>query len=174
MPHQLEVVDDDQPEAIFQLVVKAAGLRADLDALHIHERTGVAHASRTHGKMHACGHDGHITMLLGAAGALARRRERLRGTVYFIFQPAEENEGGGRVMVEEGFFSRRYVVDAYTEGRVEDVMMLPISIIYDQLHEVSEYAVEATGGRKQKESLGWMIRAMPGCALRSCLALASV
>jgi len=84
----------------------AVGLRADLDALHIHERTGVAHASRTHGKMHACGHDGHITMLLGAAGALARRRERLRGTVYFIFQPAEENEGGGRVMVEEGLFER--------------------------------------------------------------------
>ena len=84
----------------------AVGLRADLDALHIHERSGVAHASRHAGKMHACGHDGHITMLLGAAGALSRRRERLRGTVYFIFQPAEENEGGGRVMVEEGLFDR--------------------------------------------------------------------
>jgi glycerol-3-phosphate O-acyltransferase len=54
----------------------------------------------------------------------------------------------------------RYVVDAYTDGRVEDVTMLPISIIYDQLHEVSEYAAEAAGGRKQKESLGWMIRSM--------------
>ncbi len=83
----------------------AIGLRADLDALHIHEKTGVAHASRNAGKMHACGHDGHTTMLLGAASALARTK-RFDGTVYFIFQPAEENEGGGRVMVEEGLFDR--------------------------------------------------------------------
>ncbi len=83
----------------------AIGLRADLDALHIQERTGVSHASRHAGRMHACGHDGHTTMLLGAAAALARRKH-LGGTVYFIFQPAEENEGGGRVMVEEGLFDR--------------------------------------------------------------------
>jgi amidohydrolase len=83
----------------------AIGLRADLDALHVHERTGVAHASRNEGKMHACGHDGHTTMLLGAAAVLARKKH-LAGTVYFIFQPAEENEGGGRVMVEEGLFDR--------------------------------------------------------------------
>jgi amidohydrolase len=83
----------------------AIGLRADLDALHVQERTGVAHASRYEGRMHACGHDGHTTMLLGAAAALARRKH-LAGTVYFIFQPAEENEGGGRVMVEEGLFDR--------------------------------------------------------------------
>jgi amidohydrolase len=84
---------------------KAIGLRADLDALHIHERSGVPYASRNEGRMHACGHDGHTTMLLGAARAMARRK-RLDGTVYFIFQPAEENEGGGRVMVEEGLFER--------------------------------------------------------------------
>jgi hippurate hydrolase len=83
----------------------AIGLRADLDALHMHEKTGVAHTSRHEGRMHACGHDGHATMLLGAAAALARRRD-FAGTVYFIFQPAEENEGGGRVMVEEGLFDR--------------------------------------------------------------------
>ncbi|MEO5701813.1 MAG: M20 aminoacylase family protein [Casimicrobiaceae bacterium] len=85
--------------------VPAIGLRADLDALHIEERTGVAHVSQVQGKMHACGHDGHTTMLLGAAAAL-KRRQKLAGTVYFIFQPAEENEGGGRVMVEEGLFDR--------------------------------------------------------------------
>jgi hippurate hydrolase len=83
----------------------AIGLRADLDALHIHEKSGVAHASKVEGKMHACGHDGHTAMLLGAAAALAKKRD-FDGTVYFIFQPAEENEGGGRVMVEEGLFER--------------------------------------------------------------------
>jgi len=83
----------------------AIGLRADLDALHIQEKSGVAHASRHEGKMHACGHDGHTTMLLGAARAMAQRRN-FDGTVYFIFQPAEENEGGGRVMVQEGLFER--------------------------------------------------------------------
>ncbi len=84
---------------------RAIGLRADLDALHIHEKSGVPHASRHEGKMHACGHDGHTTMLLGAASALAQRRS-FDGTAYFIFQPAEENEGGGRVMVEQGLFDR--------------------------------------------------------------------
>ncbi len=83
----------------------AIGLRADLDALQITERSGVVHASLHPGRMHACGHDGHTAMLLGAAAALTRRRH-LHGTVYFIFQPAEENEGGGRVMVEEGLFDR--------------------------------------------------------------------
>jgi amidohydrolase len=83
----------------------AIGLRADLDALHVHERSGVPYASRHVGRMHACGHDGHTTMLLGAARAMTRRQS-LAGTVYFIFQPAEENEGGGRVMVEEGLFER--------------------------------------------------------------------
>jgi hippurate hydrolase len=83
----------------------AIGLRADLDALHIHEQTNVAHASQNPGRMHACGHDGHTAMLLGAAHAL-RERRNFDGTLYFIFQPAEENEGGGRVMVEEGIFDR--------------------------------------------------------------------
>ena len=83
----------------------AIGLRADLDALHILERSGVPYASRNEGRMHACGHDGHTTMLLGAARALTQRKN-FDGTVYFIFQPAEENEGGGRVMVEEGLFEK--------------------------------------------------------------------
>ena len=83
----------------------AIGLRADLDALHILEKSGVAHASKVTGKMHACGHDGHTSMLLGAAAALCRKKS-FDGTVYFIFQPAEENEGGGRVMVEEGLFDK--------------------------------------------------------------------
>jgi len=84
---------------------EAIGMRADLDALHIHEHSGVPHASTNHGRMHACGHDGHTTMLLAAARAMAQRRH-FDGIAYFIFQPAEENEGGGRVMVEEGLFDR--------------------------------------------------------------------
>jgi amidohydrolase len=87
---------------------RAIGLRADMDALPLPEMNGFPHRSRHEGRMHACGHDGHTAMLLGAAEALVALRDtsNFDGTVYFIFQPAEEHEGGGRVMVEEGLFDR--------------------------------------------------------------------
>ena len=84
---------------------RAIGLRADMDALPIQEETGLDHASQNSGVMHACGHDGHTTMLLGAAKYLAETRN-FDGTVYLVFQPAEEFEGGADAMVKDGLFSR--------------------------------------------------------------------
>jgi len=84
---------------------RTIGLRADMDALPIHEAGDLPYRSRNAGRMHACGHDGHTTMLLGAARYLAETR-RFDGTVHFIFQPAEEGLGGGLAMVEDGLFER--------------------------------------------------------------------
>ncbi|KWV93770.1 M20 aminoacylase family protein [Erythrobacter sp. AP23] len=81
------------------------GLRADLDALAIQEATGLPHQSRNDGVMHACGHDGHSVMLIAAARYLAERGT-FDGTVYFIFQPAEENEGGAQAMIDGGLFAQ--------------------------------------------------------------------
>jgi hippurate hydrolase len=84
---------------------RAIGLRADMDALPIQEANSFDYRSRHDGRMHACGHDGHTTSLLGAARYLAETR-RFDGTVHFIFQPAEEGIGGARAMIEDGLFAR--------------------------------------------------------------------
>jgi len=84
---------------------RTIGLRADMDALPMHEDSGVPHSSRNPGVFHGCGHDGHVAMLLGAAQHLARAR-RFDGSVNFIFQPAEEGLAGARAMVDDGLFER--------------------------------------------------------------------
>lgn len=91
---------------------RAIGLRADMDALPIEEKNGFSHKSQNPGCMHACGHDGHTTMLLGAAAYLAEARG-FDGVVHFIFQPAEEGLGGGEKMIEDGLFDRFPVDGVY-------------------------------------------------------------
>ncbi len=126
---------------------RAIGLRADMDALDVHETNTFAHASTHHGKMHACGHDGHTCMLLGAAKHLAETRN-FDGTVYFIFQPAEENEGGGRVMVEEGLFDKFPCSDVYGMHNIPGIPVGKFAIRSGPMmaaYDVFEVLIEGKG-----------------------------
>ena len=92
---------------------KSIALRADMDALFIEEKNSFAYASQHKGLMHACGHDGHMAMLLGAIDIISKNKELFDGTIYFIFQPAEEGLGGAKAMVEDGLFERFKIDKVY-------------------------------------------------------------
>ncbi len=124
---------------------RVIGLRADMDALPMTEETGAPHASTTPGAMHACGHDGHTAMLLGAAQYLAETRN-FDGTVAVIFQPAEEGGGGGREMVEDGMMDRFGIQEVYGMHNMPGIPLGDFAIRPGPLMAASDvFTIHVTG-----------------------------
>ena len=135
---------------------RAIGLRADMDALPIHETSSHDYASRTAGVMHACGHDGHMTMLLGAAAAIAEEAE-FDGTVLFIFQPNEEHGLGARAMIAEGLLERFPVEEIYAIHNLPGAPVGQVSTRTGQIcssESLFEILIEGQGGHASMPQVG--------------------
>lgn len=127
---------------------RSIALRADMDALPIEEENEFEHRSQNSGRMHACGHDGHTAMLLGAAKYLSLNRS-FDGTVYFVFQPAEEKDGGARVMIEEGLFEQFPAEEVYGVHNYPGMSVGNFGLCAGPLMaaiDVFEFAVTSAGG----------------------------
>lgn len=135
---------------------RAIGLRADMDALPIHETSSHDYVSQTAGVMHACGHDGHMTMLLGAAAALAEEAE-FDGTVLFIFQPNEEHGLGAQAMIAEGLLERFPVEEIYAIHNLPGAPVGQVSTRPGQIcssESLFEILIEGQGGHASMPQVG--------------------
>ncbi|CAH7151893.1 Amidohydrolase [Vibrio chagasii] len=135
---------------------RSIGLRADMDALRIHEKNTFCHASKHEGAMHACGHDGHTAMLLGAAQELATKKH-FDGTVYFIFQPDEERGTGAKAMIADGLFTRWNMDAIYAMHNLPGIpegkfVTRPSSLMASE--SSFEIVIKATGGHAAMPHMG--------------------